>query len=87
VQNAEVGPTFDTRNTDNLLPSTSTDLHPPTRDESGISSALSWYMQGLAERSSLAIDPKVPENFGRLRFEMEPLILPTRAREFDEYPS
>jgi two-component system sensor histidine kinase UhpB len=49
-------------------------LHPPMLDESGISSALSWYVQGLAERSSLAIDLKVPENFGRLPSEMELLI-------------
>jgi signal transduction histidine kinase len=43
-------------------------------DEAGISSALSWYVQGLAERSSLQIDLKVPENFGRLPSEMELLI-------------
>ena len=49
-------------------------LHPPLLDETGISSALSWYVQGLAERSGLAIDLKVPENFGRLPSEMELLI-------------
>jgi PAS domain S-box-containing protein len=49
-------------------------LHPPLLDESGISSALSWYVQGLAERSSLEIDLKVPDNFGRLPSEMELLI-------------
>jgi PAS domain S-box-containing protein len=49
-------------------------LHPPMLDEIGISSALSWYVQGLAERSSLQIDLKVPENFGRLPSEMELLI-------------
>jgi PAS domain S-box-containing protein len=49
-------------------------LHPPLLDESGISSALSWYVQGLAERSSLAIDLKVSDNFGRLPSEMELLI-------------
>jgi signal transduction histidine kinase len=43
-------------------------------DEIGLSSALSWYVQGLAERSSLQIDLKVPENFGRLPSEMELLI-------------
>ena len=31
-------------------------------------------MQGLAERSSLKIDVKVPEDFGRLPSEMELLI-------------
>lgn len=49
-------------------------LHPPLLDETGISSALSWYVQGLAERSSLAIDLRVPDNFGRLPSEMELLI-------------
>jgi two-component system sensor histidine kinase UhpB len=49
-------------------------LHPPMLDEAGISSALSWYVQGLAERSSLEIDLKLPENFGRLPSEMELLI-------------
>ena len=49
-------------------------LHPPMLDELGISSALSWYVQGLAERGSLAIDLKVPDNFGRLPSEMELLI-------------
>ena len=49
-------------------------LHPPMLDEVGLSSALSWYVQGLAERSGLQIDLKVPENFGRLPSEMELLI-------------
>jgi PAS domain S-box-containing protein len=49
-------------------------LHPPMLDETGIASALGWYVQGLAERSSLEIDLKVPEDFGRLPSEMELLI-------------
>jgi PAS domain S-box-containing protein len=49
-------------------------LHPPLLDESGISSALSWYVQGLAERSNLEIDLQVPDDFGRLSSEMELLI-------------
>jgi PAS domain S-box-containing protein len=49
-------------------------LHPPMLDEVGISSALSWYVQGLAERSGLQIALKVSENFGRLPSEMELLI-------------
>jgi two-component system NarL family sensor kinase len=49
-------------------------LHPPMLDETGIASALSWYVQGLAERSSLEIDLNVPENFGRLPSEMELLV-------------
>ena len=43
-------------------------------DESGISSALSWYVQGLAERSSLEVDLKISENFGRLPSDMELLL-------------
>jgi len=58
----------------NEIRTTSYLLHPPLLDEVGISSALSWYVQGLAERSSLQIELKVPENFGRLPSEMELLI-------------
>src|SRR6202162_5011629 len=39
-------------------------LHPPLLDETGISSALSWYVQGLAERSGLEIDLQISDNFG-----------------------
>jgi PAS domain S-box-containing protein len=49
-------------------------LHPPLLDETGISSALHWYVQGLAERSSLEIDLRVADNFGRLPSEMELVI-------------
>jgi PAS domain S-box-containing protein len=56
------------------LRTTSYLLHPPLLDETGISSALSWYVQGLAERSSLEIDLQIPDNFGRLPSEMELII-------------
>ena len=49
-------------------------LHPPLLDEAGISSALSWYVQGLAERSGLEIDLQIPQDFGRLSSEMELVI-------------
>ena len=49
-------------------------LHPPMLDEAGISSALSWYVQGLGERSGLKIDLRIPDSFGRLPSEMELLI-------------
>src|SRR5580692_8991703 len=49
-------------------------LHPPMLDEIGISSALSWYVQGLGERSGLTIGMRIPDNFGRLPSEMELLI-------------
>ena len=56
------------------LRTTSYLLHPPLLDETGISSALSWYVRGLSERSSLVIDLKISDNFGRLPSEMELLI-------------
>ena len=46
-------------------------LHPPLLDESGLSEALLWYIQGLKERSGLAITLEIPENFGRCSHEME----------------
>jgi PAS domain S-box-containing protein len=49
-------------------------LHPPMLDECGISSALRWYVQGLAERSNLTIDLQAPDSFGRLSSEMELLL-------------
>jgi len=46
-------------------------LHPPGLDEAGINPALSWYVQGAAERSGIAIDLNVSKDFGRLPAEME----------------
>jgi len=46
-------------------------LHPPMLDEIGLSSALSWYAEGLTERSGLSIELNIPENFERLSPEME----------------
>jgi signal transduction histidine kinase len=43
-------------------------------DESGLSSALQWYVQGLADRSGLDIDLDIPEHFERLSPEMEVVI-------------
>ncbi len=49
-------------------------LHPPLLDESGLSSALSWYVQGLKERSGLDVDLRMPENFGRLPADLELVV-------------
>jgi signal transduction histidine kinase len=49
-------------------------LHPPLLDEMGLSSALSWFVERLAERSSLMVDLRVPDNFARLSPEMALLI-------------
>lgn len=49
-------------------------LHPPLLDESGLSSALRWYVQGLSERSGLDIDLRIPEDFGRLHPDVELVV-------------
>jgi PAS domain S-box-containing protein len=46
-------------------------LHPPLLDEAGLSSALSWYLEGLGERSGIDIHLDMPEDFGRLPRDME----------------
>jgi PAS domain S-box-containing protein len=46
-------------------------LHPPLLDESGLSSALGWYVQGLVERSELDITLDIAKEFGRLPHDME----------------
>ena len=46
-------------------------LHPPLLDECGLSLALRWYVDGLAQRSDLKIDLNIPEQFERLPEEME----------------
>jgi PAS domain S-box-containing protein len=56
------------------LRTTSYLLHPPLLEEAGLSSALRWYVQGLAERSGLNIELKLPDNFARLPDDVELLI-------------
>jgi PAS domain S-box-containing protein len=46
-------------------------LHPPTLDESGLSSAIRWYVDGLSERSGLSIELNIPDNLERLAPEIE----------------
>jgi signal transduction histidine kinase len=46
-------------------------LHPPLLDENGLSQAIHWYMQGLAERTDMDIELSIPENFGRLPADLE----------------
>jgi PAS domain S-box-containing protein len=53
------------------LRTTSYLLHPPLLDESGVLSALAWYVQGLKERSGLGIELKSAKDLGRLPQEME----------------
>jgi len=56
------------------LRTTSYLLHPPLLDEAGLSSAINWYVQGAAERSGVAIEFDVAENFGRLSRELELVV-------------
>jgi len=46
-------------------------LHPPLLDEAGLSSALSWYIEGLSQRSGIEIHLDIAEDFGRLPRDME----------------
>ena len=46
-------------------------LHPPLLDEIGLASALSCYVEGLAERSDVTITLDVADNVGRLPSAME----------------
>ena len=49
-------------------------LHPPLLDENGLSSAISWYLDGLQERSGLAVQLDMSKEFGRLPSDMELVI-------------
>ncbi|MGH9514073.1 MAG: PAS domain S-box protein [Terriglobales bacterium] len=49
-------------------------LHPPLLDESGLCSAVSWYVQGLQERSGVELHLDIAEDFGRLPHDMELVI-------------
>src|SRR5262249_29387873 len=49
-------------------------LHPPLLDETGLSSALQWYVDGLSQRSHIKIELQLPEDFGRLPREIETAI-------------
>jgi PAS domain S-box-containing protein len=49
-------------------------LHPPLLDESGLCSAISWYLDGLQERSGLEVELDMSKEFGRLPRDMELVI-------------
>jgi signal transduction histidine kinase len=49
-------------------------LHPPLLDESGLASALDWYVHGLKERSGLDVELMIPAKFDRLPADMELVI-------------
>ena len=49
-------------------------LHPPMLDEAGLGPALRWYIEGFAERSKIAVDLDLSDEFGRLPQEFETAI-------------
>lgn len=49
-------------------------LHPPLLDERGLASALEWYVRGAIERTGLAIELQVSEDFGRVPRETELVV-------------
>ncbi len=49
-------------------------LHPPLLDESGLSSALKWYVQGLKERSGLDVTLQIDDKFERLPADTELVV-------------
>ena len=56
------------------LRTTSYLLHPPLLDEIGLTGALSWYVQGLIERSHLDIRLHITDHFGRLSPDLELVV-------------
>jgi signal transduction histidine kinase len=52
-------------------------LHPPLLDESGLRSALRWYVDGFSERSKIRVELEVPENLGRFTQELETAVFRT----------
>ena len=49
-------------------------LHPPLLDETGLKSALAWYVQGFQEKSNLRATLELPGNLGRLTPDVEIMI-------------
>ena len=49
-------------------------LHPPLLDEAGVSAALKWYVEGLAERSGLKIRLNLPEDLERFSRDAELVV-------------
>ena len=49
-------------------------LHPPLLDETGLGSALKWYIDGFTERSNIRVDLQLPDNFDRLPRDLETAI-------------
>jgi signal transduction histidine kinase len=46
-------------------------LHPPLLEESGLASALGWYVTGFGERSGIKVTLDIPDELGRLPEQIE----------------
>jgi PAS domain S-box-containing protein len=49
-------------------------LHPPLLDENGLYSAITWYVEGLQERSTLEVRLDISKEFGRVPRDMELVV-------------
>jgi PAS domain S-box-containing protein len=49
-------------------------LHPPLLDESGLTSALQWYVDGFSQRSKISVEIDLAHELGRLPKELELVI-------------
>ena len=56
------------------LRTTSHLLHPPLLDESGLPSAVRWFVDGFAKRSKISVDLEIAPDLGRLPRELETTI-------------
>jgi signal transduction histidine kinase len=46
-------------------------LHPPLLDETGLQSALRWYVEGFAQRSGIEVNLEISPDFNRLPHDLE----------------
>ncbi len=49
-------------------------LHPPLLDEAGLASAVKWYVEGFANRSTIEVRLELPADMGRLPQDLETTI-------------
>ena len=49
-------------------------LHPPLLDESGLASALQWYVDGFSQRGKITVELDLPGDLGRLPRELELVV-------------
>jgi two-component system, NarL family, sensor kinase len=49
-------------------------LHPPTLDDIGLRSAISWYARGFSQRSGIQVNLSLAEDIGRLPLEVETMM-------------